>query len=74
LRLFEIRALREIFGIEREEGTEEWRKVHSEELHDSTVQQILLGGMKLGRIRWAEHTARSIRDTGIFWGCRTCRQ
>jgi hypothetical protein len=42
--VFEIRALMEIFGIEREEGIGDWRKVHSEELHDCTVQQILLGG------------------------------
>jgi len=42
--VFEIKALREMFEIEREEGTGEWRKVHSEELRDSTVQQILLGG------------------------------
>ena len=27
-------ALREIFGTEREEGTGDWRKVHSEELRD----------------------------------------
>jgi len=37
-------ALREIFGTVREEGTGDWRKVHSEELHDYTVQQNLLGG------------------------------
>jgi hypothetical protein len=37
-------ALREILGTEREEVTGNWRKVHSEELHDFTVQQILLVG------------------------------
>jgi len=42
--VFENGVLREIFGIEREEGTGDWRKVRSEELHDCTVQQILLGG------------------------------
>jgi hypothetical protein len=42
--VFENRTLREIFGTEREEGTEDWKKVHGEELYDCTVQQILLGG------------------------------
>ena len=32
--VFENMALREIFGTVREEGTGDWRKVHSEELHD----------------------------------------
>jgi hypothetical protein len=42
--VFENVALRELFGTEREEGIGDWRKVHSEELHDCTLQQILLGG------------------------------
>jgi hypothetical protein len=27
-------VLRKIFGPKREEGTGDWRKIHSEELHD----------------------------------------
>jgi len=42
--MFEDMALREIFGTEREERIGDWRKVHSDELHDCTVQQILLRG------------------------------
>jgi hypothetical protein len=34
LRLFENRVLRGIFGAKRDEVTEEWRKLHNEELHD----------------------------------------
>jgi hypothetical protein len=34
LRVFENRALRRIFGPKRDEVTREWRKLHSEELHD----------------------------------------
>jgi hypothetical protein len=34
LRVFENRVLRRIFGPERDEVTEEWRKLHNEELHD----------------------------------------
>jgi hypothetical protein len=34
LRVFENRVLRRIFGHKRDEVTEEWRKLHNEELND----------------------------------------
>jgi hypothetical protein len=34
MRVFENRVLRRIFGPKRDEITGEWRKVHSEELHN----------------------------------------
>ena len=34
LRVFENRVLRRIFGLKRDEVTEEWRKLHNEELND----------------------------------------
>jgi hypothetical protein len=34
LRVFENRVLRRIFGPKRDEVTEEWRKLHNEELHN----------------------------------------
>jgi hypothetical protein len=34
LRVFENRVLRRIFGPKRDEVTDEWRKLHNEELHD----------------------------------------
>ena len=34
LRLFENRVLREMFRLERDEVTGEWRKLHNEELND----------------------------------------
>jgi hypothetical protein len=34
LRVFENRVLRRIFGPKRDEVTGEWRKLHSEELHN----------------------------------------
>jgi hypothetical protein len=34
LRVFENRVLRRIFGPKRDEITEEWRKLFSEELHN----------------------------------------
>jgi hypothetical protein len=32
--VFENRVLRRIFGLKRDEVTEEWRKLHNEELSD----------------------------------------
>jgi hypothetical protein len=45
LRVFENRGLRRIFGPKREDVTGEWRKLHSEELHNlysspDTITQI----------------------------------
>jgi hypothetical protein len=34
LRVYENRVLRRIFGPKRDEVTEEWRKLHNEELND----------------------------------------
>jgi hypothetical protein len=34
LRVFENRVLRRIFGLKRDVVTEEWRKLHNEELND----------------------------------------
>jgi len=34
LRVFEKRVLRRLFGLERDELTREWRKLHNEELND----------------------------------------
>ena len=34
LRVFENRVLRRVFGPERDEVTQEWRKLHNEELSD----------------------------------------
>jgi hypothetical protein len=40
--MFENRVLRKIFGPKTDEGTGEWRELHSEELHNlySFVHQI----------------------------------
>jgi hypothetical protein len=34
LRVFENRALTSVFGPKRDEVTEDWRKLHNEELHN----------------------------------------
>jgi hypothetical protein len=58
LRVFENRVLRRIFGLERDEVTGEWRKLHSEELHDLYPSPSIIRIMKSRRMRWAGHVAR----------------
>ena len=41
--IIENRALRRIFGPNRDEMTGEWRKLHNEELNDCTPHPILFG-------------------------------
>jgi hypothetical protein len=52
------RVLREIFGPKRDEVTEEWRKLHNEELHDLCSSPSIIKIIKSKRIRWAVHVAR----------------
>jgi hypothetical protein len=49
LRVFENRVLRRIFGSYRDEVTEEWGKLHSEELHNLYLS---LRQIKSRRMRW----------------------
>jgi hypothetical protein len=49
--VFEKRVLRRIFGLKKDEVTEEWRKLHNEE---PSIIRII----KLRRMRWAVHVAR----------------
>ena len=44
LRVFENRVLRRIFGTKRGEVTEEWRKLHNDELNDLYLLTYLLHG------------------------------
>jgi hypothetical protein len=55
--MFENRLLRRIFGLKRNEVTEEWRKLHNEELHDLYCLPSIIRMMKSRRMRWAGHVA-----------------
>jgi len=65
LRVFENRVLRRIFGLERDEVTGKWRKLHNEELNDlyspNIVRVIILRGM-----RWAGSVARMVESGGVY--------
>jgi hypothetical protein len=52
-------VLRRIFGPKRDEMTEDWRKLHNEELLTCNLRQIrIIGMMKSRRMRWPVHVAR----------------
>ena len=47
-----------MFGRKRDEVTEEWRKLHNEELNDLYSSPNIIRVIKLRRMRWAGHVAR----------------
>ena len=57
LRVFENRVLTRVFGPKRDEATEEWRKLHNEELSDLYSLPNIVRVVK-SRMRWAGHVAR----------------
>jgi hypothetical protein len=58
LRVFENRVLKRIFGPKRDEVTEDWEKLHSEELHNFYSSPDIIRQVKSRRMRWAGHAAR----------------
>jgi hypothetical protein len=58
LRVFENRVLRRIFGPKREEVTGDWRKLHSDELHNLYSSPNIVRVIKSRRMSWAGHVAR----------------
>jgi hypothetical protein len=58
LRVFENRALRRIFGPQRDGLSGGWRKLHNEELHNLYSSPNIIRIIKTRRMRWAGHVAR----------------
>jgi len=56
--MFENRVLRRTSGPKREEVTEEWRRLHDEELNDLYSSPNITRLIKSRRMRRAEHVAR----------------
>jgi len=51
VRVFENRVLRRLFGPKRKEVTEEWRKLHNEELNELYSSLNIVRVIKSKRIR-----------------------
>jgi hypothetical protein len=58
LRDFENRVLRRIFGSKRDEMTGEWRKLHSEELHNLYSSPDIIRQVKANKVGGAYGTHR----------------
>jgi hypothetical protein len=57
LTVFGNRVWRRMFGPKRDKVTEEWRKLHNEELHDLYSSSGIVRVIKSRRMRWAGHVA-----------------
>ena len=66
LRVFENRVLRRVFGAKRDEVTEEWGKLHNEELSDLYCSPNIFWVIKSRRMRWAGHVARMGERRGVY--------
>jgi hypothetical protein len=64
--VFENIVLRRIFGPKRDEVTGEWRKLHSEELHNLYSSADIIRQVKSRRMRWAGHVARMGEERKVY--------
>jgi hypothetical protein len=58
LTVFENRVLSRIVGLKRDEVTEDWRKLHNEELHNVYSSPNIIRMIKSKRIRRPGHVGR----------------
>jgi hypothetical protein len=66
LRVFENKVLRRIFGPKRDEVTGEWRKLHSEELHNLYSSPDIIRQVKSRQMRWVGHVARMGEERKVY--------
>jgi hypothetical protein len=64
--VLENRVLRRTFGLKRDGMTEEWRKLHNEELHDLYSSPSIIRIMKSRRMRLAGHVARMVENRNAY--------
>ena len=65
LRVFENMVFR-IFGPRRDEVTEEWSRLHNEEVNDLYSSPNIVPVIKSRRMRWAGHVARMGEERGAY--------
>jgi len=64
LRVFQNVVLRRIFGPRRDEVTEEWRRLHNDEINDLYSSPNILWVIKSRKMIWAGHVARMGEERG----------
>jgi hypothetical protein len=64
--VFENRVRRRIFGPKRDEVTGEWRKLHSEELHNLYSSPDIIRQVTSRRMRWAGHVVRMGEERKVY--------
>jgi hypothetical protein len=64
--VFENKALRRIFGPNRDGVTGRWRKLHKEELHNLYSSPSIIRIIKFRRMRWAGHVARMGEKRNVY--------
>ena len=72
--MFENMVLRRIFEPMGDEVTEEWSRLHNEELNDLYSSPNIVRVIKSRRMRWAVHVAHMGEERGCigsWWGNRT---
>ena len=58
MKVFENKVLRRMFGPKRDEVTDEWRKLHNEELNDLYSSPNIVQVIKTRIMRWAGNVER----------------
>jgi hypothetical protein len=66
LRVLEKRVLRRIYGSQRDELIEEWRKLHNEALNGLCSSPNIVQVIKSRRMRCVGHVARMGKRRGIY--------
>jgi hypothetical protein len=64
--VFENWVVRRIFGPKRDDVTGEWRKLHSEELHNLYSFPNVIWQIKSRRMRWAGNVERMGEERKVY--------